>query len=311
MHPIEEAFGKGCCLYNDVLKCSKDASAAQLRKAYYRAALLYHPDKNPDGHAPFQAISMAYQILKDKDTRDAYDESGEIPDTPDDDDDDMGTSNAKNPWKEYFDRIFGKVTTSDIDAFSAKYKCSDEEKKDVLNQYVQRKGDLVKMLEFVMLSTEKDAVRWVEDYLRPALETNEIPKEFQSTLNKSLEKVQKKLNKENQKKESEEDDMDNDNDDDDEETVTESEDDLPPVLRKPKRDSKAPAKKAKPTKAKKKNKDDMSDLIAQIQNKRGGGGNILSSIASRYGVADQDPLNDEEFSKMQARVKSNAKRKSK
>lgn len=308
MHPIEEAFGKGCSLYEDVLKCPKDASAAQLRKAYYRAALLYHPDKNPDGHAPFQAISMAYQILKDKETRDAYDESGEIPDTPDDDDDDMGMSNAKNPWKEYFDRIFGKVTTSDIDAFSAKYKCSDEEKKDVLHQYVQRKGNLVKMLEFVMLSTEKDAVRWVEDYLRPALEANEIPKEFQSTMEKALEKVQKKINKDNQKQSQEDEDG---NGDDDEETVTESEDDLPPVLRKPKRDSsKASVKKAKPTQAKKKkNKDDMSDLIAQIQNKRkGGGGNLLSSIASRYGVSDQDPLNDEEFSKMQARVKSNRKK---
>lgn len=303
MHPIEEAFGKGCSLYNDVLKCTKDASAAQLRKAYYRAALLYHPDKNPEGHVQFQAISMAYQILKDKDMRDAYDESGEIPDTPDDDDDDMGTSNSNNnPWKEYFDRIFGKVTMSDIDAFSAKYKCSDEEKKDVLHQFTQRKGDLVKMLEFVMLSTEKDAVRWVEDYLRPALETDEIPKEFQSTMEKSLERVQKKLNKENQKQSEE-------GDDEDEETVTESEDDLPSVLRKSKRDSKTPIQKAKPTKTKKK-KDDMSNLIAQIQNKRGGGGgNILSSIASRYGVADQDPLNDEEFSKVQARVKSNRKSK--
>jgi DnaJ family protein C protein 9 len=296
MHPIEEAFGKGCSLYNDVLKCPKDASAAQLRKAYYRAALLYHPDKNPDGHKQFQAISMAYQILKDKDMRDAYDESGEIPDTPDDDDD-MGTSNQQNPWKEYFDRIFGKVTTSDIDAFSAKYKCSDEEKKDVLEQFTQRKGNLIQMLEFVMLSTEKDAVRWVEDYLRPALEANEIPNEYQSTMEKSLEKVQKKLNKQ---KHSEEPEKEEDDD------ATDSEDDLPPVLRNPKRT----VKKGKPTQTKKKKNDgDMTDLIAQIQNKRGGGNSLLNRIASRYGVDDHDPLNDEEFSKLQARVESKRKKK--
>ncbi|GAX11520.1 DnaJ homolog subfamily C member 9 [Fistulifera solaris] len=301
MHLIEEAFGKGCSLYHDVLKCPKDASAAQLRKAYYRAALLYHPDKNPDGHKQFQAISMAYQILKDKDMRDAYDESGEIPDTPDDDDD-MGTSHKRNPWKEYFDRIFGKVTTSDIDAFSAKYKCSDEEKKDVLQQFVQRKGDLMQMLEFVMLSTEKDAVRWVEDYLRPALEANEIPNEYQSTMNKTLEKIQKKLSKQKDFEEQAEEDNDNDDDDDD---ATESEEDLPPVLRKPKRT----VKKGKPTQAKKKKNDDMTDLIAQIQNKRGGANSLLQSIASRYGVDNHDPLNDDEFSKLQARVESKRKKK--
>ncbi|GAX15939.1 DnaJ homolog subfamily C member 9 [Fistulifera solaris] len=295
MHPIEEAFGKGCSLYKDVLQCPKDASAAQLRKAYYRAALLYHPDKNPDGHKQFQAISMAYQILKDKDMRDAYDESGEIPDTPDDDDD-MGTSDKGNPWKEYFDRIFGKVTTSDIDAFSAKYKCSDEEKKDVLQQFVQRQGDLLQMLEFVMLSSEKDAVRWVEDYLRPALEANEIPTEYQLTMEKTLEKVQKKLSKQKDSEEQE---------DDDDDDATESEDDLPPVLRKPKRT----VKKGKPTQTKKKKNDDMTDLIAQIQNKRRGGNSLLQSIASRYGVDDQDPLNDEEFTKVQARVESKRKKK--
>ena len=37
-HMIEEVFGPGCNLYK-LLKCSADATKAQLRKGYYRAAL--------------------------------------------------------------------------------------------------------------------------------------------------------------------------------------------------------------------------------------------------------------------------------
>ena len=39
------------------------ATAAQLRKAYYRQALRYHPDKVPGKEAEFQAISVAYTSL--------------------------------------------------------------------------------------------------------------------------------------------------------------------------------------------------------------------------------------------------------
>jgi Tfp pilus assembly protein PilF len=43
---LEQAFGSHIDLYNNVLQCPKDASNAQLRKAYYKRAREFHPDKN-------------------------------------------------------------------------------------------------------------------------------------------------------------------------------------------------------------------------------------------------------------------------
>ena len=109
MHSIEQAYGEGCNLYTDVLQCPQTAGAAQLRKAYYRAALKVHPDKNDsqDAAQKFQALSLAYQILSSEDLKKEYDETGVIPlaeDVTDDDDNKEGT----DAWKAYFDQIFGK-----------------------------------------------------------------------------------------------------------------------------------------------------------------------------------------------------------
>jgi DnaJ homolog subfamily C member 9 len=175
---------------------------AGLRKAYYKTALLYHPDKNPDDTSAalkFQAVTAAYQILQDEEKRASYDETGEFSDLEEEDDNDNDPGKAGNPWKDYFDRIFGRVTVSGIDEFAQTYKCSDEEKSHVLQQYVSQKGNLVKMLEFVMLSTERDALRWVEDYIRPAIANQTISKAYSKTMEQTLKKITAKVEKEEKK----------------------------------------------------------------------------------------------------------------
>ena len=42
----------------------------------------------------------------------------------------------------------------------------------MLREFKSRQGNLVKMLDFVMLSEPRDAIRWVEDYISPALYSN-------------------------------------------------------------------------------------------------------------------------------------------
>ncbi len=61
------------------LGVAKDASADDLKKAYRKQAMQYHPDRNPGDHAAeakFKEVSEAYDILKDEQKRGAYDRYG-------------------------------------------------------------------------------------------------------------------------------------------------------------------------------------------------------------------------------------------
>jgi len=65
--------------YYRVLGVSRDADEAELKKAYRKAAMQYHPDRNkdPDAEARFKEITEAYEVLRDPDKRSIYDRYGE------------------------------------------------------------------------------------------------------------------------------------------------------------------------------------------------------------------------------------------
>lgn len=65
--------------YYQILGVDKKASAEDLKKAYRKLAMQYHPDKNKDdkaAEAKFKEISEAYDVLKDEQKRAAYDRFG-------------------------------------------------------------------------------------------------------------------------------------------------------------------------------------------------------------------------------------------
>ena len=65
--------------YYEVLGVAREASDQELKSAYRKLALQYHPDRNPGNHAAeekFREASEAYQVLSDADKRAAYDRFG-------------------------------------------------------------------------------------------------------------------------------------------------------------------------------------------------------------------------------------------
>ncbi|CAK7330743.1 unnamed protein product [Dovyalis caffra] len=65
--------------FYDVLGVSKNASASDIKKAYYGLAKKLHPDTNkedPEAEKKFQEVSKAYEVLKDDQKREQYDQLG-------------------------------------------------------------------------------------------------------------------------------------------------------------------------------------------------------------------------------------------
>ncbi len=65
--------------YYEILGVSKTASAAEIKNAYRKLAVKYHPDKNSgdkEAEHKFKELNQAYEVLKDEKKRAAYDQFG-------------------------------------------------------------------------------------------------------------------------------------------------------------------------------------------------------------------------------------------
>jgi len=65
--------------YYEILEVSKNASNEEIKKAYRKKALQYHPDRNPNNKSAeekFKEAAEAYDVLSDDEKRRRYDQFG-------------------------------------------------------------------------------------------------------------------------------------------------------------------------------------------------------------------------------------------
>lgn len=147
----------GKSLY-EILNVEKTASASEIKRAYHKAALRLHPDKNPspDAAAKFQTLQKVYGVLGDEEKRKVYDETGRTEDA------ELSGDSFKNLY-EYYRGVYRAVTEDDVDAFFRTYRGSEEERADVVAAYAKFHGDMGKVFMWVMCSDEaKDAHRFAD-----------------------------------------------------------------------------------------------------------------------------------------------------
>jgi molecular chaperone DnaJ len=94
----------------EVLSVNQNATEIEIKKAYRKLALEYHPDRNPDNkeaEEKFREISRAYEILSDPEKRAQYDQYGRVFDDHQGGSDFGGGDFASTIFEEFFGDFFG------------------------------------------------------------------------------------------------------------------------------------------------------------------------------------------------------------
>ncbi|KAG9105038.1 hypothetical protein FRC06_000011 [Ceratobasidium sp. 370] len=146
-----------------VLKVNSTATSDEIKSAYRKLALKYHPDKHAaaseeakaSASATFQQIGFAYAVLSDTGRRKRYDATGSADPGIDD------LADGEDAWERYFQEMFDVVTRERLDEMRRAYQGSDEERSDLRAAYLAGNGSIEHIMDAIPHSTYEDEPRLV------------------------------------------------------------------------------------------------------------------------------------------------------
>ncbi|KAI0721708.1 hypothetical protein C8T65DRAFT_630959 [Cerioporus squamosus] len=146
----------------EVLGVKPDANLDDMKKAYRKLALKYHPDKHAgaddsakaDASLKFQQLGFAYAVLSDEKRRSRYDLTGKT-------DEGLDFGPGVGGWETYFEELFDRVTKGKLDDMKKEYQGSAEEMEDLKKAYSETDGSLEEIMTHIPHSTFEDEARFI------------------------------------------------------------------------------------------------------------------------------------------------------
>ncbi|CAM6110968.1 unnamed protein product [Calypogeia fissa] len=157
----------------EVLGVDRKASQEEIRKAYHKLALRLHPDKNPNDEGAkekFQSLQSVIAILGDPEKRKVYDETGSVEDV------ELSGDTFTNLYQ-FFKSLYRQISEEDIDAFAESYRGSQEEARNLKEEYCRRKGNMNLVFTYIMCSNPKLDSHRFKEIIDSAIAAGEV-KEF-------------------------------------------------------------------------------------------------------------------------------------
>jgi DnaJ family protein C protein 9 len=141
--------------FYEILDVPASATRIQLKRAYKKQALRYHPDHNRSEHASaeFQMLTLVHQTLGDAARRAHYDKTGRVL---------TDESEAFEDAYAYYRTQFPKITAQDIEKFRATYVGSADERDDLYAAFRQCKGNMRDVCDSVPFGSADAAQRFVK-----------------------------------------------------------------------------------------------------------------------------------------------------
>ena len=184
----------------ELMGITRDATEADIKRAYKKGALRWHPDKHPEdqkykAQKAFQQLTTAYAVLGDPVRRSHYDATGKVHEALHLDPNDPWS------WQPFYQHCWAEMAEGDIEAFAKEYRFSEEERQDLLMQYTTHKGNMTKVYEHVTLSNPLEDDDRYRKWINEAIKKDEV-KSYKAFVKESVESI--KYRKDEAKKEAEE-----------------------------------------------------------------------------------------------------------